>query len=239
MSAARTINQETGQEDAPPPAAKPPQASPDAMKQIAPMDQSMQAAKASRMGEGLLGFKKIEGSTAQPPRGWKGEMGPGKPANESGALGMPGQINSPEDISFNRSRFDQSLKQSKGDTFSAAQSSGAFASGNPIAHGTKSHMQRIFDSTDGDGVDVNTLDDGTKKRYKADVVRQTEEFGAYPGMDDPDSPAPPIRPLSYSFNSFTGKWVSPEGRESMLDRLGGQKGQKPIAPPPGGRGAVQ
>jgi hypothetical protein len=165
------------------------------------------------------------------PNSWKGEMGPGKPANESGALGMPGQINSPEDISFNRSRFDQSLKQSHGLAFLAAQSSGSFASGNPIAHGTMAHMRQIFVSTEGDGVDVGAMDDATRRLYSEDLVRQTEEFGAYPGMDDPDSPVPPIRPLSYSFNPFAEKWVSPLGRESVIDvydKIGRQLGLKPI-----------
>jgi len=177
-----------------------------------------------RMGEGQLGIK-IEQSD-QIPNGkeWKGEIGPGMASNSAGGLGIPGQQNSPEDVAFNRGRFDSALKQNKGDKHAAAMSAGAFPSGNPIAHGTMDHMKRLVESTDGDGVDVGTMDEGTRRRYKADAVRQMEEYGAYPGMDDPDSPAPPVRPLSWSYNPHSNKMVSPEGAESYIDRFGGGKG---------------
>jgi len=174
-----------------------------------------------RMGEQLLGFNIEQSDQISNGQEWQGEIGPGKPANQSGAVGIPGQMNSPEDVQFNRQRFDSALQQSKGDKFAAAQSSGSFPSGNPVAHGTMKHMDRIVNSTDGDGVDTGSMDEQTRRRYQQDAVRQTEEFGAYPGMDDPESPTPPIRPLSWSFNPLTNKWVSPEGAESLIDRFGG------------------
>jgi hypothetical protein len=183
----------------------------------------MAAQGKSRMGEDQLGIK-IENSEQDPsPNMWQGEIGPGKPANKSGALGMPGTQNSPEDVAFNRTRFDQALKQAKGDKTKAALSSGSFPSGNPIAHGTMSHLSRLTDSIDGDGVDPAMLDEGSRRRYRQDAVRQMEEFGSYPGMDDPDSPPPPVRPLSYSMNPMTGKWVNPEGADSLIDRFGGSR----------------
>src|SRR3990167_5533361 len=174
------------------------------------------------MAEQLLGHKWATSSERDPsPNAWQGEIGPGKPANRGGALGMPGVQNSPEDIQYNRTRFDQSLKQSKGDHYLAAQGTGSFPSGNPIAHGTMTHMKQLVETSGGDGVDAARMDEGTRRRYKKDAVRQMEEFGAYPGMDDPDSPTPPVRPLSWSYNAHTHKWVSPEGSESMIDRFGG------------------
>lgn len=174
-----------------------------------------------RMGEQLLGMKLDSSDQISNGKEWRGEIGPGMSSNEAGALGIPGQHNSPEDVAFNRQRFDQALEQSRGDKHAAALSSGAFPSGNPIAHGTMTHMKRLTDSMDGDGVDPGGMDESTRRRYKADAVRQTEEYGPYPGMDDPDSPAPPIRPLSWSFNPHTSKMVAPEGAESYIDRFGG------------------
>jgi len=195
---------------------------------ILPDKKAVMRGMAVGMGQALLGETWAQHSERDPSQNaWQGEIGPGKPANIGGALGMPGQANSPEDVAYNRTRFDQSLKQAKGDKFMAAQSSGAFPSGNPIAHGTMSHMKKIAESKDGDGVDSSTMDEGTRRRYKADLTRQAEEFGAYPGMDDPDSPAPPIRPLSFSFNAHTGKWVSPEGQDSILDRFGKKTEARP------------
>lgn len=238
--ASTALDPQTGQPMAPPPAAPPqndpglrdeaqgqqakaglpqsPEGQADRMNAMADAPNSK-----SRMGEDQLGIK-VEGSEQDAsPNMWEGEIGPGKPANRGGALGMPGQVNSPEDVTYNRTRFDQALGQSKGDKAKASLSSGSFPSGNPIAHGTMSHMERLVDSIDGDGVDPSTLDEGTRRRYRQDAVRQMEEFGSYPGMDDPDSPPPPVRPLSYSYNPMTAKWTSPEGADSLVDRFGGSQ----------------
>jgi hypothetical protein len=150
-------------------------------------------------------------------------MGPGLPANDAGALGVPGGHNTPEDVQYNRQRFDEAARQHDGDHFAAAMSTGSFPSGQPMAQGQKGHMQQIIESKAGDGVQLEGLSEPMRRRYKQDAVKQLEDFGAYPGMDDPSSPAPPIRPLSFSFNPFTGKWSNPEGSESMMDRFGGQK----------------
>jgi hypothetical protein len=210
------------------PAAQPPQSDPDTARmqppqeaQMARMDASLEkTGRIQGMGESLIGMDMSMSERDPSPNAWNGEIGPGKPANRSGALGMPGQANSPEDVQYNRSRFDTALKQSKGDKFQASMGSGSFPSGNPIAHGTMEHMKRLVETTDGDGVDTNQMDEGTRRRYKADAVKQMEEFGPYVGMDDPDSPPPPVRPLSYSFNPLRNKWTSPEGHDSMLDRFG-------------------
>jgi hypothetical protein len=193
-----------------------------------PMTDQMELAEnAAMQPKENMGFKRlgmnIENSQREPSgTEFPGEPGPGMPANDAGAVGMPGAHNTPEDIATNRQRFDQAKTQHKGDHYMAAQSSGSFPSGNPMAQGQKDHMQQIVESSAGDGVDVAGLDENTRRRYKTDAVRQLEEFGAYPGMDDPASPAPPIRPLSHSYNPFTGKWVNPEGGESMIDRFGGK-----------------
>jgi hypothetical protein len=177
-----------------------------------------------KMGHQLLGIQDHPASQrSESGLEFQGEAGPGMPANSAGALGVPGAHNTPEDIASNRHRFDQAKTQNKGDHFLAAQSSGSFPSGNPMAEGQKDHMKQIVESTGGDGVDVSGLDENTRRRYKQDAVRQLEEFGAYPGMDDPAAPAPPVRPLSHSYNPFTGKWVNPEGSESLIDRFGGGK----------------
>ena len=220
--AGNTIDQGTGQPQGAPPPAQPPQSDPQVANQaLAPDEMAQSMNQRPAMGEGLLGWD-MKTSQRAIANGFQGEIGPGRPSNNAGALGIPGQANTPEDIAFNRNRYDQALKQNKGDSLSASISSGSFPSGNPIAHGTLKHMSSISDSAEGDGVDPGVLDENTRRRYKQDLARQTEEFGAYPGMDDPDAPAPPIRPLSYSFNPFTGKWVNPEGSESVIDRFGGK-----------------
>jgi hypothetical protein len=177
-----------------------------------------------RMGEAMLGLPEIKGSQKDVSgTEWAGEIGPGLPANDAGALGVPGGHNSPEDIAHNRGRFDQLSKQHDGDHFEAAMGSGSFPSGNPMAHGQKGHLEAIVKTKSGDGMDMNSMSEPMRRRYKQDAVRQMEQFGAYPGMDDPSAPSPPIRPLSFSFNPFTGKFANPEGNESLLDRFGGGK----------------
>jgi hypothetical protein len=194
---------------------------PDQQAPVAEVMAGMEQQQPGGMGEKLLGMQ-IDGRQREPSgMEFAGEIGPGLPANSAGAVGVPGAHNTPEDIATNRHRFDQAKAQHKGDMFMAAQSTGAFPSGNPMAEGQKDHMKQIVESNAGDGVDVGGLDENTRRRYKADAVRQLEEFGAYPGMDDPASPAPPVRPLSHSYNPFTGKFVNPEGGESMIDRFGG------------------
>ncbi len=175
----------------------------------------------SNMGERLLGLD-VENSDRTPSgREFEGEIGPGMPCNKNGALGVPGTQNSPEDIQFNQDRFNAALEQNRGDQYKAALSSGSFPSGNPMAEGTVHHSKDIAEGIGGDGIDPAGMPEADRKRYRADSIRQLEEFGAYPGMEDPDAPTPPVRPMSFSYNPYTNKFVNPEGKESMLDRFGG------------------
>jgi hypothetical protein len=59
------------------------------------------------------------------------------------------------------------------------------------------------------------------KRHEAMALRDMDRFGEYDGMDDPNSPPPPIRPGQNSFNPMTAQWVEPEGQVSILSRFGG------------------
>lgn len=47
--------------------------------------------------------------------------------------------------------------------------------------------------------------------FKADAHAQLEQFGDYPGKNDPNAPPPPIRPGGRSFNPFTGKFTGERG----------------------------
>jgi hypothetical protein len=181
-----------------------------------------QAGNPHKMGEDLLGIDMSASQAETSGLEFQGPIGPGLPANNMGAVGVPGTANTPEDLATNRQRYDQALQQHKGDQYAASQSSGSFPSGNPMAEGQMSHMKNIVETSEGDNVDTSSLDENTRRRYKADAVRQLEEFGAYPGMDDPAAPAPPVRPLGFSWNPYTNKWVNPEGDESLIDRFGGK-----------------
>jgi hypothetical protein len=191
--------------------------------EVAANEMAMGQGNPHGMGESLLGMKMETSESTPSGTEFQGQIGPGMPANDAGAVGVPGTYNTPEDLATNRQRFDQALQQHKGDGYMAAQSSGAFPSGQPMAQGQKGHMREIVETSAGDDINVDGLDENTRRRYKQDAVRQLEEFGAYPGMDDPTSPAPPVRPLSFSYNPFTGKMVNPEGDESLLDRFGGKQ----------------
>jgi hypothetical protein len=54
--------------------------------------------------------------------------------------------------------------------------------------------------------------------YERKAVRDFQAFGAYEGMDDPNSPPPPVNVGGYSFNPEAGHWVEPEGQVSILAR---------------------
>ncbi|MGH7411396.1 MAG: hypothetical protein ACREJ6_10130 [Candidatus Methylomirabilis sp.] len=47
---------------------------------------------------------------------------------------------------------------------------------------------------------------------KMGLIKQamTKRYGAYPGMDDPNAPKPPIQPGMPAFNPYTGQWIKSE-----------------------------
>jgi hypothetical protein len=57
-----------------------------------------------------------------------------------------------------------------------------------------------------------------KIEFERVAMRDFQAFGAYEGMDDPNSPPPPINVGGHSFNPETGGWVRPEGFVSVLER---------------------
>jgi hypothetical protein len=72
---------------------------------------------------------------------------------------------------------------------------------------------------------MKTIDDERLRNDPAtrvEVHRQMKEFGKYPGQDDPDAPAPTIRPNKPNFNPYTGKWTKGKGPsyKKMLARPG-------------------
>ena len=79
--------------------------------------------------------------------------------------------------------------------------------------GRNHHLREI-------GIGAGNLPPEQQKIVEAQTVRDFSRFGSYEGEDDPEAPPPPIRPGKNSFNPATNQWVKPEGKASMLDRLG-------------------
>jgi hypothetical protein len=50
-----------------------------------------------------------------------------------------------------------------------------------------------------------------QKQLQENAHKQLEEYGDYPGKNDPKAPHPPIRPGRRSFNPFSGKFTGEEG----------------------------
>jgi len=94
--------------------------------------------------------------------------------------------------------------------------------GGKLRSGQKHHLRKI-------GMGQPGMDPKTAKRFEQQAVRDMDQFGEYPGMDDPHAPPPPIRVGKASFNPMTAQWVMPEGQVSVLDRLAPQEGT--INPP--------
>jgi hypothetical protein len=84
--------------------------------------------------------------------------------------------------------------------------------GGKLRAGTRHHMRAI-------GFQTSGMDPQTAKEFERKAVRDFDQFGEYPGMDDPHAPAPPVRPGKHSFNPMTGQFVEPEGAVSVLDRM--------------------
>jgi hypothetical protein len=91
--------------------------------------------------------------------------------------------------------------------------------GGKLRAGTRHHLRSL-------GFQTSGMDPKTAKNFERQAVRDFDLYGEYPGMDDPHSPPPPIRPGKHSFNPMTGQYVAPEGTVSVLDRLA----------PPGAKG---
>lgn len=58
-----------------------------------------------------------------------------------------------------------------------------------------------------------------RMRFEQTAVKDFQKFGRYSGDDDPEAPAPPIRPGRQSFNPTTGQWIRPEGSVSVIDKV--------------------
>jgi hypothetical protein len=70
------------------------------------------------------------------------------------------------------------------------------------------HEDRVMENA------MNTIEDERQRNDPAtrvEVQKQMKEYGSYPGMDDPDMPAPTIRPGKPNFNPHTGKWTRGSG----------------------------
>ena len=89
-----------------------------------------------------------------------------------------------------------------------------------LRSGTRHHIREI-------GMQTAGMDPKSAKELERKAVRDFDLFGEYPGMDDPHSPPPPIRPGKNSFNPMTGQWVTPEGQVSVLDRMAPSKARGP------------
>ena len=89
-----------------------------------------------------------------------------------------------------------------------------------LRSGTRHHIREI-------GMQTAGMDPKSAKELERKAVRDFDLFGEYPGMDDPHSPPPPIRPGKNSFNPMTGQWVPPEGQVSVLDRMAPSKARGP------------
>ena len=89
-----------------------------------------------------------------------------------------------------------------------------------LRSGTRHHIREI-------GMQTAGMDPKSAKELERKAVRDFDLFGEYPGMDDPHSPPPPIRPGKNSFNPMTGQWVPPEGQVSVFDRMAPSKARGP------------
>lgn len=94
--------------------------------------------------------------------------------------------------------------------------------GGKLRAGQKHHLRSL-------GLSQSGMDPISAKNYEKTAVRDLDQYGEYDGMDDPHSPPPPVRVGKHSYNPKTGKFVSPEGYVSALDRIAPISG--PQGPP--------
>lgn len=81
-----------------------------------------------------------------------------------------------------------------------------------LAPGQDRHLRSI-------GIPDQPLGLEQQKQFEAVALQDMERFGQYEGMDDPESPPPPIRPGKNSFNPETGQWVTPANKVSPMGLL--------------------
>lgn len=78
-----------------------------------------------------------------------------------------------------------------------------------IPLGAKHHMRSV-------AIPDQNMSPEERKRYEQQTIRTFQKFGRYHGDDDPNAPAPPIRPGKINYNPLTGRIIMPEGQ---IDRV--------------------